>query len=100
MANSFMYTMMRQRLTTPSWYKLEMFPVNPKFAAQVTLMPSAKQDGSANYGLADQITKAWSAENLYINPKDTSKCNFEGYYDKIISHPEQTAAYIRRHQTL
>ena len=36
--------------------------------------------------LADQITKAWSAENLYINPKDTSKCNFEGYYDKIISH--------------
>ena len=69
-----------------SWYKLGNVSVNPKLAAQVTLMPSYKQDGSANYGLADQITKAWSAENLYINPKDTSKCNFEGYYDKIISH--------------
>lgn len=69
-----------------SWYKLGNVSVNPKLAAQVTLMPSYKQDGAANYGLADQITKAWSAENLYINPKDTSKCNFEGYYDKIISH--------------
>lgn len=69
-----------------SWYKLGNVSVNPKLAAQVTLMPSYKQDGVANYGLADQITKAWSAENLYINPKDTSKCNFEGYYDKIISH--------------
>ncbi len=36
---------------------------------------------------ADHITKGVvSRKNRYINPKDTSKCNFQGYYDKIISH--------------
>ena len=48
-------------------------------------MPSYKQNGAADYGLGDKISKAWANEGLYINPNDTSKCNFEGYYDKIIS---------------
>lgn len=68
-----------------SWYKLGNVTVNPKVVAQVTLMPSYKQNGAADYGLGDKISKAWANEGLYINPNDTSKCNFEGYYDKIIS---------------
>lgn len=68
-----------------SWYKLGNVSVNSKLVEQVTRMPSYTQDGKANYGLADVITKAWSKEDLYLNPNDTSRCNFEGYYDKIIS---------------
>lgn len=68
-----------------SWYKLGNVSVNSKLVDQVTLMPSYTQDGKANYELADALTKAWSKEDLYLNPNDTSRCNFEGYYDKIIS---------------
>lgn len=44
---------------------------------------------------AGRIRKLWSCRPDYKGvvsresihqPKDTSKCNFEGYYDKIISH--------------
>ena len=49
-----------------SWYKLGNVSVNPKLAAQVTLMPSYKQDGAANYGLADQITRH-GQQRIYIS---------------------------------
>ncbi len=68
-----------------SWYKLGNVSVNSKLVEQVTLMPSYKQDGSADYSQADKLTNAWTKESLYLNPNDSSKCNFEGYYDKIIS---------------
>ncbi len=68
-----------------SWYKLGNVSVNSKLVEQVTLMPSYKQDGSADYSQAEKLTNAWTKESLYLNPNDSSKCNFEGYYDKIIS---------------
>lgn len=68
-----------------SWYKLGNVSVNSKLVEQVTLMPSYKQDGSADYSQAEKLTNAWTNESLYLNPNDSSKCNFEGYYDKIIS---------------
>lgn len=68
-----------------SWYRLGNVSVNPKLVAEVTQLPSYKLDGKANYDLYEKLTAAWSYEGMYINPNDTSKCNFEGYYDKIIS---------------
>lgn len=70
--------------STSSWYKMGNVSVNSKLIAQVTNMPSFNQDGSVNYGLADQLTESWSNKNLFLNPEDDSPCNFEGFYDKII----------------
>ena len=85
MANSFMYTMMRQRLTTQSWYKLGNVSVNPKLAAQVTLMRHTSRTEPQIMVLQTDYKGVVSRESIH-QPKDTSKCNFEGYYDKIISH--------------
>lgn len=68
-----------------SWYKLGNVSINPELLVEVTKMPSYKQDGAVNYELGDIVTDAWASKNMYINPKDTSPCNFEGYYDKIVA---------------
>ncbi len=68
-----------------SWYKLGNVSVNPELLVEVTKMPSYKQDGAVNYGLGDIVTDAWANKGMFINPKDTSPCNFEGYYDKIVA---------------
>lgn len=68
-----------------SWYRLGNVSVNDELLSEVTKLPSFTQDGKVNYKIGNQITNAWSNKGLYINPNDTSWCNFEGYYDKIVS---------------
>lgn len=68
-----------------TWYTLDNVSVNKEISKQVTRMPAYQQDGAVDYTLAERLTSIWEEKNMYINPTDTSPCNFEGYYDKIIN---------------
>lgn len=67
-----------------SWYMMGNMSVNPALRAQVTKMPSFKQNGEVDYSMGDKIKDAWENEGMRIIPSDSSPCTFEGYYDKLI----------------
>ncbi len=67
-----------------SWYMMGNISVNSALRTQVTKMPSFKQNGEVDYTMGDKIKDAWENEGMRIIPSDSSPCNFEGYYDKLI----------------
>ena len=67
-----------------TWYELSNIAVNSVISKEVTKLPTYTQNGADNYAVAQALVDIWSNENLTIDPNDTSPCNFENYYNKIV----------------
>lgn len=68
-----------------SWYKLGNVSVNSELKKVVTNMPSFKQDGSVDYGIGAKLVDLFEKETLTVTPSDNTPCNFEDFYDKMMS---------------
>ena len=68
----------------PDYYSIGNIEINPELSKYVTKMPAYTKNGAVDYTLGDKLTAAWAKTGMYLNPKDTHPCNFEGYYNRII----------------
>lgn len=69
---------------TDTIYQLGSIEVNLRLKQQETLLPTFKQDGAVDYGMAQSIVDAWQHQGMSLNPNDKSLSTFEEYYDKMI----------------
>lgn len=69
-----------------TWYALGAISINPELTKTVTKMPAFTQNGQVDYALGERLAAAWNENCMYISPDDSSPCNFENYYNKIISN--------------
>lgn len=74
------------QVASSTWYNVGNTLVNADVARQQSLLPVMKQNGAVDYKLGSQIVAAWDKECLTITPDDNSICNFEGFYNKMISN--------------
>ncbi|MEE1100411.1 MAG: flagellar basal body rod C-terminal domain-containing protein [Agathobacter sp.] len=68
-----------------SWYKLGNVSINSNLIKEVTNLPSYKQDGAVDYEIGNNLVRLFEKEQLKITPSDNTPCNFEDFYDKMIS---------------
>ncbi len=69
---------------TSTIYQVGSIEVNLVLKQQETLLPTFTQNGAVDYGMAQNIVKAWENQGMSLNPLDKSLCTFEEYYDKMI----------------
>lgn len=66
-------------------YTTENIMVNPDLVKAPTKLGFTKPDGSKDYDLALALNAAFDEEAYVLNPNVTSKANFQGYYDNMVS---------------
>ena len=66
-------------------YTVENLVVNPDLVKAPTKMGLIKPDGSVDHDLANALNAAFDEEAYVLNPNVTSKANFLGYYDNMVS---------------
>ena len=71
---------------TSTWYALGSISINPELAKTITKMPAFTANGQVDYAMGKKLSDAWQENIMYINPYDSSPCNFENYYNKILSN--------------
>ena len=49
-------------------------------------MPAFTANGQVDYAMGKKLSDAWQENIMYINLYDSSPCNFENYYNKILSN--------------
>lgn len=66
-------------------YTIENLIINPDLVKTPTKLGFTKPDGSKDYELAEALNAAFDEEAYVLNPNVTSKANFLGYYDNMVS---------------
>lgn len=66
-------------------YTTQNLVVNPDLVKTPTKLGLVKPDGSVDYDLAKALNAAFDEEAYVLNPNVTSKANFLGYYDNMVS---------------
>ena len=70
---------------TNSIYRLGNLEVNAELKRVVTNFPCFAADGSVDYKLAQELVDVWNVQGLHIDPSDQYPCNFQEFYDKMVS---------------
>ncbi len=66
-------------------YTIENIIINPDLVKAPTKLGFTKPDGSKDYALAEALNAAFDEEAYVLNPNVTSRANFLGYYDNMVS---------------
>lgn len=66
-------------------YTIDNLMINPDLVKAPTKLGFTKPDGSVDYDLAKALNAAFDEEAYVLNPNVTSKANFLGYYDNMVS---------------
>ncbi len=66
-------------------YTVENIIINPDLVKAPTKLGLTKPDGSKDYALAEALNAAFDEEAYVLNPNVTSRANFLGYYDNMVS---------------
>lgn len=66
-------------------YTIDNIMINPDLVKAPTKLGLTKPDGSKDYELAKALNEAFDEEAYVLNPNVTSKANFLGYYDNMVS---------------
>lgn len=66
-------------------YTIDNIIINPDLVKAPTKLGLTKPDGSKDYALAEALNAAFDEEAYVLNPNVTSRANFLGYYDNMVS---------------
>lgn len=66
-------------------YTIDNLIINPDLMKAPTKMGLIKPDGSVDHELANALNAAFDEEAYVLNPNVTSRANFLGYYDNMVS---------------
>ncbi|MCM1282751.1 MAG: flagellar hook-associated protein FlgK [Muribaculaceae bacterium] len=69
-------------------YNIGSVHINEELEKQITLMPAYKNDGvfeTVDHDLGNKISAAWENQGMHLNPYDKKPCNFENFYDRVLS---------------
>ncbi|MBD5545494.1 MAG: flagellar hook-associated protein FlgK [Lachnospiraceae bacterium] len=66
-------------------YTIENIMINPDLVKAPTKLGLTKPDGKKDYDLAKALNAAFDEEAYVLNPNVTSRANFLGYYDNMVS---------------
>lgn len=66
-------------------YTIDNIIINPDLVKAPTKLGFTKPDGSKDYDLAEALNAAFDEEAYVLNPNVTSRANFLGYYDNMVS---------------
>lgn len=66
-------------------YTIENIIINPDLVKAPTKLGLTRPDGSKDYALAEALNAAFDEEAYVLNPNVTSRANFLGYYDNMVS---------------
>lgn len=65
-------------------YTTEGVSINGDLLKIGTNLPHLKQNGEADYDLAEKTMTAWMDESMQLSPYDTENCTFDKFYTKMI----------------
>lgn len=66
-------------------YTIDNIIINPDLVKAPTKLGLTRPDGSKDYALAEALNAAFDEEAYVLNPNVTSRANFLGYYDNMVS---------------
>lgn len=65
-------------------YTTEGVSINGDLLKIGTNLPHLKQNGEADYDLAEKTMTVWMDESMQLSPYDTENCTFDKFYTKMI----------------
>ena len=66
-------------------YRLGNLQVNDVLKKVITKFPAYTQNGAVDFKAAERMLKVWEGQDMHIDPSDQYPCNFQEFYDKMVS---------------
>ncbi len=66
-------------------YRLGNLQVNDNLKKVITNFPAYTENGAVDFKAAERMLGVWEEQGMHIDPSDQYPCNFQEFYDKMIS---------------
>lgn len=66
-------------------YRLGNLQVNDTLKKVITEFPAYTENGAVDFQAAERMLEVWNKKDMHIDPSDQYPCNFQEFYDKMIS---------------